>query len=304
VSATVSSGGVVSTLADGEVNGVSVSAGGLVSGSGVLVGSIVDAGTIDGGELLGAVTVASGGLLSGGFLRTGETATIAAGGSAAGLDVLAGASLVDDGTATWSGGATLAGQLTGTGTLEDLGGALVISSGAAFAGQVVISAGTVTLAGAGGVGSSEIVFSAGTSAAMLAIGSADTPAAGSTFASELLDFSSGEDSIDLAGLAFVSGATAVVSGSTLVLTDGGATYDFTLGGSIAPSYVVTKDGTGTLITADPPPMGDAARLVQAMATFGASTDSPAAITGSGLVTPSHPLISEPAATHGASFARP
>jgi hypothetical protein len=83
-----------------------------------------------------------------------------------------------------------------------------------------------------------------------------------------VNFDTGKDSLDLAGLAFVSGATAVVSGSTLVLTDGGHAYDFALGGSVAPSYVVTKDGTGTLITADPPPMGEAARLVQAMATFG------------------------------------
>ena len=41
------------------------------------------------------------------------------------------------------------------------------------------------------------------------------------------------DFIDLRSIAFVSGATASVSGSTLVLTDGGNTYKFKLAGSIA-----------------------------------------------------------------------
>jgi len=246
----------------------------------------------------GSETVLSAGVASGTTISNGGTITLQSGATGSAIAVLSGAGFVVNGTAVYSGGTTISGQLTGTGTVEDLAAGVVISSGAAFAGEILISAGSVTLAAAGGVGSSEIAFSAGTSAAQLVIGAADTPTAGSTFASEILDFSSGEDAVDLAGLAFVSGATAVVGGSTLVLTDGGHAYDFTLGGSIAPSYVVTKDGTGTLITADPPAMGDAARLVQAMATFGASTDSPAALTGSGLVSSSHPLIAAPTAHAG------
>jgi len=59
--------------------------------------------------------------------------------------------------------------------------------------------------------------------------------------------------------------------------------------------VVAQDGSGTLITADPPTGTDAARLVQAMATFGPLAESPATVTGSLLVSSWRPLFSEPAA---------
>src|SRR5216684_4212159 len=42
----------------------------------------------------------------------------------------------------------------------------------------------------------------------------------------------------------VSGATAVVNGSTLMVSDGGNTYDFKLAGSIGGTYGVTSDGHG------------------------------------------------------------
>jgi hypothetical protein len=164
---------------------------------------------------------------------------------------------------------------------------------------VVINAGSVTLAGAGGVGSSQIVFSAGATEAELLIGASDTPTAGTTYASELLDFSSPSEDIDLAGLPYVSGASAAVSGSTLVLTDGGKTYDFALGGGVATSYTVTPDATGELVTPEPP-TGGAARLVQAMAAFGANPEGPGVLTGSGVASSSGALIAEPAARHFAA----
>ena len=46
------------------------------------------------------------------------------------------------------------------------------------------------------------------------------------------------------GLAYASGATAVVSGSVLKLTEAGKTYLFNLGGTTAGSYTVTNDGAG------------------------------------------------------------
>ena len=60
------------------------------------------------------------------------------------------------------------------------------------------------------------------------------------------------DGLDLRGVAFVSGATAVVSGTTLAVTDGGKVYDFKLGGTIGASYHVTSDGHGGTLVYDPP----------------------------------------------------
>jgi hypothetical protein len=292
--------GLVSMASGGLALDAAINAGGVLSGPGYLEGAITDAGEVLGGEVFGSLVVSSGGRVSGGFVHAGATASVLSGGTASNVSVFAGAGLVLDGGAAYSGGGPVAGALTGTGTLEDLGGALTISSGAGFAGQVVINAGSVTLAGAGGVGSSQIVFSAGATEAELLIGASDTPTAGTTYASDLLDFSSPSEDIDLAGLPYVSGASAAVSGSTLVLTDGGKTYDFALGGTSASSYVVTKDGSGTLITADPPAANSTAQLVQAMATFGA-TESPGAAIDSSLVSAHVPLIAEPGARAGMSL---
>jgi len=62
------------------------------------------------------------------------------------------------------------------------------------------------------------------------------------------NFSGADEDIDLRSIAFVSGASATVSDSTLVLTDGGKTYKFELSGSLAGAYPVLSDGHGgTLI---------------------------------------------------------
>jgi hypothetical protein len=88
----------------------------------------------------------------------------------------------------------------------------------------------------------------------LQIDAADSPAAGSTYASTLSNFGSSGDSLDLRGVTFVSGATASVSTSggvsTLVVTDGG-TFKFKLAGT-HNAYTVTSDGHGGTLIKDPP----------------------------------------------------
>ena len=235
----------------------------------------------------GTVDVRSGATVSGAVVSSGGAMIVSSGGVVVAPTV--------NGGVVFERGATLAGALAGSGNVTESGGALVLSSAAGFRGEVVISSGQVELAGAGGVGASSVDFAAGSSGtARLVIEAVDTPAARATFASELLNFSQDGDSVLLAGLADAGGsATGVAHGSTLVLTDGGKTYDFRLGGQIAPSFVVTALGGGVLITADPPPTSHVQLMAQAMATFGASSEAPAAPTGSSLVASTSNLIAEP-----------
>jgi len=83
---------------------------------------------------------------------------------------------------------------------------------------------------------------------VLQIDAADAPAAGGTFANVISNFSGANEDIDLRSIAFVSGASATVVGSTLVLHDGGKTYTFDIAGTTAGAYPVLSDGHGgTLI---------------------------------------------------------
>jgi fibronectin-binding autotransporter adhesin len=254
--ATTDAGQILGATVSGTLT---VSSGGLVSG-----GSIVGAATatILSGGVAEGVTVSSGGSLvvdgvaSAATVSSGGKETIAAGGTASGATVSSGGYLIDNGSAIFSGSTaiTLAGTLSGAGTITEEGtGSLVISGVAsAFAGSVVISGGTVELATAGGVGKSSVTFASTAASATLQIDAADSPPAGSTFSSTLSNFDQTFDGLDLRGVAFVSGATAVVSGSTLVVTNGGETYDFKLAGTLGASYKVTSDGHGGTLVNDPP----------------------------------------------------
>jgi hypothetical protein len=170
---------------------------------------------------------------------------------ASGVALLSGGVLIDDGKVRNLGSGTLAGTLSGSGSLVETGsGVLLLSgSGAAFSGQLAIEGGTVELATSGALGTGFPDFAEpSTGSAVLQIDAADAPAAGGTFADIISNFSGADDDIDLRSVAYVAGASATVSGSTLALTDGGATYSFTLAGSIAGAYAVTSDGQGgTLI---------------------------------------------------------
>ena len=163
--------------------------------------------------------------------------------------------LIDNGSAIFTG-ATLAGTLSGSGTITESGTSAqsLVLGGAdsAFAGSVVISGGTVELATSGGVGKSTITFASTATSATLQIDAPNSPAPGTTFASTLSNFDKSFDGLDLRAVTFVTGATAVVSGTTLVVTDGGNKYDFQLGGTLGASYSVTSDGAGGTLINDPP----------------------------------------------------
>jgi autotransporter-associated beta strand protein len=166
------------------------------------------------------------------------------------MTLLAGGTLVDDGQVLLTSSKTFAGSLSGSGdlTVSGTGDLILNGAGSAFTGHAVISGGTIELATSGAIGTGSVVFGAGTASETLRIDAADAPAAGGTFANTIYHFSGSNDFIDLPSIAFVSGANATVSGSTLVLTDGGETYKFKLAGTIGGSFRVTSNGHGgTLI---------------------------------------------------------
>jgi len=248
----------------GRAIGVTVSSGGAIvaAPSGTTTGTVVNRGgeeLVSSGGLASATKVASGGLAyiySGGVavgptISSGGKETISLGGTASGLALLAGGVLVDDGEALFSSSGSLAGTLTGSGQLvASSGGDLVLSgSDASFAGKAVIGGGTIELAAAAALGTANVEFvEPATGLAVLQIDAADAPAAGGTFANTIYDFSAAGEDIDLRSIAFVSGASATESGSTLVLHDGGKTYTFDIAGTTADAYPVLSDGHGgTLI---------------------------------------------------------
>jgi autotransporter passenger strand-loop-strand repeat protein len=280
-----------------ELVGAVVTSGVVFAAGKQLSAFAIDGVTLDPGAILAlaAPVVLAGGTID---VRSGPSVVSALEARGGVIVVSSGGVLVSptiDGTATFQAGAALAGVLTGDGRVTEAGGALVLKSAAAFAGEVMITSGLVELAGSGGVGSASIDFAAGsTGSARLAIEAVDTPAARTRFASELLNFSQTGDSLFLAGLPDSGGAAkAVLRGSELVVTDGGKTYDFSLGGQLASGFVVSSLNGGTLITASPPLTAKAQVMVQAMATFGGSSEAPGAATGSGLTSATSTAIAEP-----------
>jgi autotransporter passenger strand-loop-strand repeat protein len=285
----VASGGVEAVASGGVASGATVLSGGTLSGPGAIAGATTDAGKVIGATVSGTLTVASGGVASA-------------------LTVSAGATIIDDGDLVFSGATavTYAGALSGSGMLVEAGtGALVLSgAAAAFTGELALSGGTAELATAAGVGGGAIVW-ASTTSATLKIDAADAPHAGATFSSTLSNFDKEYDVLDLTQLAFVSGATAVLSGSTLVVTDGGGVYDFQLAGTAAATYSATSDGSGgTLVKASTTTQVPAAQVlagfIQAMAAFGAES----AATNVADSTRSTPGIASMAAHIGSAAAGP
>lgn len=217
----------------------SVRSGGAASETAVLGGG--EAYVYAGGEQIAAV-VSSGG-----------AETVLAGGAARGLTVLSGGALIDNGEVRIGGAGTLDGTLEGSGAIIETGGGDLVlggGGGADFSGKAAIEGGAIELGAAGALGSGAVQFvQPATGAAVLQIDAGDAPAAGGTFANTMLNFSGAGEDIDLGSIAFVTGASATVVGSTLMLTDGGKTYAFKLAGGVADAYRVLGDGHGgTLIT--------------------------------------------------------
>jgi len=192
-----------------------------------------------------------------------------------GASLASGGLLIDNGELRNTSSGTLAGTLSGSGIVVEAGSGVLLLAGAgtAFGGQLAIEGGAAELAKAGAIGSGGVEFvEPATGSAVLRLDAADAPKAGGTFANALSNFSGANEQIDLAGLAFVSGASATLTGSTLVLSDGGKTFDFDVAGKAAAGYTVTSDGRGgtqiTAAAADPA----VARFSQAAAAF-APTDA-------------------------------
>jgi hypothetical protein len=137
-----------------------------------------------------------------------------------------------------SGGSLLLGTVLGSGKLT-------VASGGTLGEGLTISGGTAALSGA--VASGQSVVFAG-SGGDLALYDA------SAFSASISGFAP-HDKIDLAALAFVSGASATFAagpfgGGTLTMHDGGAQVELTLigGGYATSGFHVTSDGThGTLV---------------------------------------------------------
>jgi len=308
----VEAGGKEVASSGGLASGTTVLSGGVAYAylSGVASGAIVSNGgkeIAESGGFTSVTTVLSGGveyaLATGTTIGTtvsnGGKEAISAGGVASGLTVLSGGEVVDDGQVRIAGAGTLAGILEGSGVvIETGGGDLVLSSygDRDFAGKAAISGGTIELGTVGALGSGYVQFVAPASgSAVLQIDAADAPAAGKTFVNVLSNFSGSGEEVDLAGLSFVAGATAVVSGSTLVLTDGGQTYAFGLAGTTAASYtVVSATGGGTLIETSASEA--VARFTQAAAAFAPTAAGSALVPGA--ASSSQTLFAHAAASAG------
>jgi autotransporter passenger strand-loop-strand repeat protein len=249
--------------------------------------AIVDSGGVatDAAVAGGSLYVRAGGAADGVAITSGGRAVVSAGGGAADLAMHTGGRLLDNGTVTLASAQTWGGELAGTGDLVVTGSASVLlrDAGSGFHGVLALGDGSVELAHSAAIGDAAVLFEPTTGSATLQV---DTAAhglsPGGTFANLLSNFSGAFDRIDLAGVAFASGATASIAGSQLVLTDGGSRYAFNVAGTVAAGYQVATDGRGgTLITASP--AQTAARVAQVMASavpaHGAAIASPSSAGG-------------------------
>ena len=287
VSAAISAGGALDVMAAGVTTGTLVSSGGkeLIKSGGVASATSV----LSGGETY----VYSGGEAIKAVIAGRSVDTVFSGGVANGLTVSSGGKLIDDGQVRIAGAGTLAGVLSGSGAIVQTkaGDLLLSGTGAAFTGRAVISGGTIELATSGAIGAGSVVFVApSTGSAVLQIDAADAPAAGGTFANVISNFSGANEDIDLRSIAYVAGATATVTGSTLTLTEGGQTYAFKLAGSIGASFPVISDGHGgTLI--DPKGLSpQVAVFAQAAAAFAPSDAANTVFVSSGASSSLTPLV--------------
>ncbi|MCC8960436.1 hypothetical protein H8B02_45680, partial [Bradyrhizobium sp. Pear77] len=237
----VSAGGVLNVLAGGSAAFVGVSSGGIFNVSGTVLSRVgVYAGGVEnvfsGGVVNGAVgsgTAVSGGtvnVFSGGAL---DHLTVSSGGV---LNIASGATAHD--IAVSSGGALNLAGTTTSNVFVFAGGSEIVSSGGS-AGAVTISGGVVELE-AGSLASG-IAFSG--SGGQLKIDG--TSLAGTTVSGLVLG-----DSIDLAGLSFVSGGSAsLLPGNVLHVTEGTSSFDVQLDQTPGVRFSVSADsGTGTLVT--------------------------------------------------------
>ena len=137
-------------------------------------------------------------------------------------------------------------QQKGAGSLLlDGAGTVVLSAANTFTGGVTLKSGTLEVGAAGTPGSGAITFAG--PAAELKLDA--TPANGATFATTINGLAQG-DALDLAGLRFVAGAKAAVSGNTLTVTSGATTERFLLTNVSGSTFSVENDGAGGAVVDD------------------------------------------------------
>lgn len=261
----VSSGGVVEDLVVGGRGVVALSSGAVMEGGAIEAGGVVSGA----GLIKGNVDVTSGGRIENVRLTSGVL-EVEGGATAENFKEAPGTKILDYGVLLYSGALTrtFSGLLSGSGKVVQDGPGTFVQAGigTTFTGQVVISGGTVELQAPGGLGNAVIGFAAPSGkSAVLLVDKPSQPVNGGTFFSPLSNFRLGGDAVDLANQAYVSGATATVSGVALTLSDGGYGAYFLLAGKKAGAYIVSDDGDGgTLIT---PVVSQAAGLTSALAVF-------------------------------------
>lgn len=249
VGATVDSGGTFIVLSGGSTTGMVINSGGQGS-----VRLVVSSGQVSSGLVANSVTsitVLGGGVTSGTTVTSGGTEVASALGrdvgtvvNAGGYDLISGTSIkaVVSGAAMIQGGTTSGLTVTGSGTVAVADAVLGFS---VLSNTTITGHGTLTVSDGSDVSGSVVFGGAGT----LVIGNAVMPFA------TLSSFTS-TNTLDLAGVAFSSGATTNFSDGSLVIADGGQTYVLQMGGSyINDVFGVTSDPfSGTLVTVtDPPP---------------------------------------------------
>ncbi|WP_342711236.1 hypothetical protein AAFG13_04430 [Bradyrhizobium sp. B124] len=254
--ATVFNGGDLNVSSGAMADHISVSSGGIFNVGGTVLSNVsVFAGGIENVFSGGVVTgvTGSGTGISGGTVNVSsggaiDHTTVISGGV---LNIKSGAAAHD--IAVSSGGAlNVAGAVTSN-VAVFAGGNEIVSSGGST-GPVTISGGVVELR-AGSIANGGITFSG--SGGQLKIDG--TSLAGTTISSLVLG-----DSIDLAGLNFVSGGAATLqAGNILRVTEGASTFNLQLDAIPGVRFSVSADsGTGTLVTtrADIAPVTSASNI--------------------------------------------
>ncbi len=197
-------------------------------------------GSVSGGFGSGVGTLTAGQALGPGIYVQGSGATLTF--DSNGTTETIAASITDD---TGSGGTGPSSYTKGAAGIAIAGtGTVVLSGTNAYTGGTTLQAGVLQVGSTANIGSGTVAFAA--SATTLRI--TGTQTTGSTFANIFSGFDN-NGTIDLAGVAFSAGASAVVSGTTLTLTDGAFTEKFSLAATTAKTFQVQSDGlTGTSLT--------------------------------------------------------
>jgi hypothetical protein len=148
---------------------------------------------------------------------------------------------------------------TGVGTIIVDGLGIVVLSGSnTFTGGIHLNSGSLVLTnansagfGSDGTGAGTITFGTSIIDPTIIIDVGDTPGAGGTFANTLDHFGD-NDNLDIKGLNFTSGATAILTGGDLAITSDSETIHFTLTNPGASTFYVYDDGTGHVLVNDDP----------------------------------------------------